>query len=119
ALLSSYLLLSKQINEAFDTMLLNAAQRLERRVYTADGQLRINMHYFSISTLGSRGEGKIFYRIREAQGGMIAGFQGLGDPPDSLEAPLFYDVTYAGNELRAVALTFPFRRGRDVVDIEV
>lgn len=119
ALLSSYLLLSKQINEAFDAMLLNAAQRLERRVYTADGQLRINMHYFSISTLGSRGEGKIFYRIREAQGGMIAGFQGLGDPPDSLDAPLFYDVAYAGNELRAVALTFPFRRGRDVVDIEV
>ena len=119
ALLSSYLLLSKQINEAFDALLLNAAQRLERRVYTADGQLRINMHYFSISTLGSRGEGKIFYRIKETQGGMIAGFQGLGDPPDSLDAPLFYDVAYAGNELRAVALTFPFRRGRDVVDIEV
>ncbi|WP_249978291.1 sensor histidine kinase [Vreelandella olivaria] len=119
ALLSSHLLLARQINEAFDVMLLNAAQRLERRIYTVDGELRINMHYFSISTLGSRGEGKIFYRIREVDGGMIAGFQGLGDPPTELNEPVFFNTDYAGNELRAVALIFPFYRGRREVDIEV
>ncbi|CAM3619433.1 hypothetical protein HACA111877_11830 [Halomonas casei] len=63
ALVSSHLLLSRQINETFDNMLLNAAQRLERRLYTVNNDLRINMHYFSVSTLGSRGEGKIFYRL--------------------------------------------------------
>ncbi|TVP48619.1 MAG: sensor histidine kinase [Halomonas sp.] len=119
ALVSSYLLLSRQINETFDDMLLNAAQRLERRIYTADGVLRINMHYFSVSTLGSRGEGKIFYRIREADGAMIAGFSGLTDPPKASHEPTFYDVDYAGNELRAVALTFPFSRGGEPVNIEV
>lgn len=119
ALLSSYLLLTRQINETFDNMLLNAAERLERRIHTVDGALRINMHYFSISTLGSRGEGKIFYRMREEGGGMIAGFQGLDDPSADLSEPVFYDVTYAGNELRAVALTFPFNRGRENVNIEV
>ncbi|WP_447957245.1 sensor histidine kinase N-terminal domain-containing protein [Vreelandella sp. EE7] len=118
-LASSHVLLTRQINETFDAMLLNAANRLERRIYTVDGELQINMHYFSVSTLGSRGEGKIFYRIRNIDGGIIAGFPGLGDPPGPLDEPLFYDVTYAGNELRAVALTFPFNRSRTHTDIEV
>ncbi|MCP1328610.1 sensor histidine kinase N-terminal domain-containing protein, partial [Halomonas sp. 707D4] len=119
ALGSSYLLLTRQINETFDDLLYNAAQRLERRIYTAGGELHINMHYFSISTLGSRGEGKIFYRIREVDGPMIAGFPGLGDPPGPLDEPLFYDVDYAGNALRAVALTFPYQRGRTQTTLEV
>lgn len=119
ALISSHLLLSRQINATFDDLLLNAAQRLERRIYTADGELRINMHYFSISTLGSRGEGKIFYRIKESEGGMIAGFSGLSDPPKTSPEPIFYDVDYAGNALRAVALTLPFYRGDESVDIEI
>ena len=119
ALISSHLLLSRQINATFDDLLLNAAQRLERRIYTADGELRINMHYFSISTLGSKGEGKIFYRIRESDGDIIAGFSGLTAPPITSQAPIFYDVDYAGNELRAVALTLPFRRRGEPVDIEV
>lgn len=119
ALISSHLLLSRQINATFDDLLLNAAQRLERRIYTVDGELRINMHYFSVSTLGSRGEGKIFYRIKETDGGMIAGFSGLADPPKASHDPIFYDVDYAGNALRAVALTLPFSRGSQPVDIEV
>ncbi|MFG6666030.1 sensor histidine kinase N-terminal domain-containing protein [Halomonas sp. HNIBRBA4712] len=119
ALASSYLLLTRQINATFDDMLLNAAQRLERRIHTLNGELHINMHYFSVSTLGSRGEGKIFYRIREAGGAMIAGFPGLGDPPGPLSEPLFYDVAYAGNDLRAVALTFPFNRSQRHTTIEV
>ena len=119
ALISSHLLLSRQINATFDDLLLNAAQRLERRIYTVDGELRINMHYFSISTLGSRGDGKIFYRIKESEGGMIAGFSGLSDPPRTSQEPIFYDVDYAGNALRAVALTLPFYRGGESVDIEI
>lgn len=119
ALISSHLLLSRQINATFDDLLLNAAQRLERRIYTADGELRINMHYFSVSTLGSRGEGKIFYRIKEAKGDIIAGFSGLSDPPQTSNTPTFYDVDYAGNALRAVALTLPFRRSGEPIDIEV
>lgn len=115
----SHVLLTRQINDTFDDMLLNAANRLERRIYTVDGELQINMHYFSVSTLGSRGEGKIFYRIRDVDGGIIAGFPGLGDPPGPLDEPLFYDVAYAGNDLRAVALTFPFNRSRIHTDIEV
>ncbi|MDQ7730388.1 sensor histidine kinase N-terminal domain-containing protein [Halomonas sp. SpR8] len=119
ALISSHLLLSRQINTTFDDLLLNAAQRLERRIYTADGELHINMHYFSVSTLGSRGEGKIFYRIKERDGGMIAGFSGLADPPEASQDPTFYDVDYAGNALRAVALTLPYSRGNQPIDIEV
>lgn len=119
ALISSHLLLSRQINATFDDMLLNAAQRLERRIYTVNGELRINMHYFSVSTLGSRGEGKIFYRIKEADGSMIAGFSGLSDPPQTSQEPVFYDVDYAGNALRAVALTFSFNRANQPIDIEV
>lgn len=119
ALASSHLLLTRQINDTFDDMLLNAAKRLERRIYTVDGELHINMHYFSVSTLGSRGQGKIFYRIREVGGPMIAGFPGLGDAPGHLEKPRFFDVAYAGNDLRAVAFTFPFERSRQRTEIEV
>ena len=119
ALLSSYYLLSRQINETFDDMLLNAAERVERRIHAVDGELRVNMHYFSISTLGSRGDGKIFYRIQEVDGGMLVGFAGLEGPPDVPDQPLFYDVDYAGNSLRAVALTFPLTRANQSRQIEV
>ncbi|MBA2777754.1 sensor histidine kinase [Billgrantia kenyensis] len=118
-LATSYYVLSNQITETFDDMLLNAAERLERRIYSVDGELRINMHYFSISTLGSRGDGKIFYRIRDAEGNMLAGFDGLEDPPDDLDQPLFYDTRYAGNSLRAVATTFPVVRSTHSGQIEV
>ncbi|WP_408634633.1 sensor histidine kinase N-terminal domain-containing protein [Peptostreptococcus porci] len=60
----------------------------------------------------------MFYRIKEADGGMIAGFSGLADPPKASHDPIFYDVDYAGNALRAVALTLPFSRGNQPVDIE-
>ncbi|SDJ68290.1 MULTISPECIES: sensor histidine kinase [Halomonadaceae] len=119
ALIVGNLLLSRQINSTFDAMLLNAAERVERRVYSVDGELRINTHYFSISTLGSRGEGKIFYRIRDAQGKMLAGFQGLEGPPTPVEEPVFYDTRYAGNALRAVAITFPVQRSTQRSTIEV
>ncbi|MDR5907175.1 sensor histidine kinase [Franzmannia qiaohouensis] len=119
ALLASHYLLSHQINETFDDMLLNAAERVERRIHAVDGELRVNMHYFSISTLGSRGDGKIFYRIQEVDGGMLVGFAGLEGPPDVPEQPLFYDVDYAGNSLRAVALTFPLTRANQSRQIEV
>ncbi|MFW6346250.1 MAG: sensor histidine kinase [Halomonas sp.] len=116
---SSQLLLSRQINQTFDGMLHNAAQRLERRIHSVDGELRINMHYFSISTLGSRGEGKIFYRIRDDAGNMLAGFDGLADPPEEATTPTFYDTRFAGNALRAVALTFPVIRDAQRRQIEV
>lgn len=118
-LVTSYYVLSRQITVTFDDMLLNAAERLERRIYSVDGELRINMHYFSISTLGSRGDGKIFYRIRDAEGNMLAGFDGLEDPPGPLDEPLFYDTRYAGNTLRAVATTFPVVRSTHSDQIEV
>ncbi|HSH49255.1 MAG TPA: sensor histidine kinase [Halomonas sp.] len=118
-LLSSQVLLSRQINEAFDAMLLNAAQRVEQRLYSVDGKLHINMHYFSISTLGSRGEGKIFYRIRDSQGHLLAGFEGLEGPADAVSAPVFYNTRYAGNALRAVAMTYPVVRATHSDQVEV
>jgi len=118
-MITSQVVLSRQINETFDAMLLNAAERLERRIHSVDGELRINMHYFSISTLGSRGEGKIFYRIRDGAGNMLAGFEGLEGPPSGADTPVFYDTRYAGNELRAVATSFPVVRSTRSSQIEV
>ncbi|RUA22259.1 hypothetical protein DSL92_06670 [Billgrantia gudaonensis] len=99
------LLLSRQINSTFDAMLLNAAERVERRVYPSMASCASTLHYFSIST-ARRGEGKIFYRIRDAQGKMLAGFRRLEGPPTPVEELVFYDTRYAGNALRAVAITF-------------
>lgn len=118
-LVASQVVLSRQINETFDAMLLNAAERVERRIHSVDGELRINMHYFSISTLGSRGEGKIFYRIRDDAGNMLAGFEGLEGPPPGAITPAFYDTDYAGNELRAVVTSFPVVRATRSGHIEV
>ncbi|MDT0499540.1 MULTISPECIES: sensor histidine kinase [unclassified Halomonas] len=118
-LIASQVVLSRQINETFDAMLLNAAERVERRIHTVEGVLRINMHYFSISTLGSRGDGKIFYRIRDDAGNMLAGFEGLEAPASDTTTPTFYDTRYAGNELRAVATSFPVVRGTQNRRIEV
>lgn len=109
SLLISQYVLTHRIDDSFDSMLRMGAERFEERLFVAEGQVRINMHYFSVNSLGTGGEGKLFYRVTDAQGNLLAGFEGLEGPDEAQEGEVFYDTFFAGNELRALRLYIPVR----------
>ncbi|TGG94881.1 sensor histidine kinase [Natronospirillum operosum] len=110
SLYASHLVLTHRIDQSFDGMLRMGASRFEERIYVADGEIRINLHYLSVNSLGTGGQGKLFYRIRDAQGRLLAGFEGLQGPEANTEADHFYDTTFAGTDLRALRLYIPVLR---------
>ncbi|MFN3986716.1 MAG: sensor histidine kinase [Rhodocyclaceae bacterium] len=112
SLYASHLLLTHRIDHSFDRMLRMGASRFEERFYVADGEIRINLHFLSVNSLGTGGQGKLFYRVRDAQGRVLAGFEGLRGPEGETDAEVFYDTTFAGTDLRALRLHIPVRGAR-------
>jgi len=100
-------------------MLRMGAERFEDRLFVAEGEVRINMHYFSVNSLGTGGEGKIFYRVMDAKGNLLAGFEGLDGPDDTQQGEVFYDTFFAGNDLRALRLFIPVRGASYDAPVEV
>jgi two-component system sensor histidine kinase TctE len=105
----SQYVLTQRIDDSFDAMLHLGAERFEERLFFAEGDVRINMHYFSVNSLGTGGQGKLFYRVKDAQGRLLAGFKGLQGPGIAFPGEGFYDTVFAGTELRALRLFIPVR----------
>ncbi|WP_409522543.1 sensor histidine kinase [Nitrincola sp. MINF-07-Sa-05] len=112
SLYASHLVLTHRIEQSFDGMLRMGASRFEERLYVAEGEIRINLHYLSVNSLGTGGQGKLFYRIRDAQGRLLAGFEGLQGPDVDTDVDYFYDTSFAGTDLRALRLFIPVRRAQ-------
>ena len=110
--------LTQRIDNSFDAMLRLGAERIEERLFFADGEVRINMNYFSVNSLGTGGQGKLFYRVKDAQGKLLTGFEGL-EGPNSTSDAAFYDITFAGSKLRALRLFIPVRGATPGTLIEV
>lgn len=119
SLLTSQYVLTHRIDDSFDSMLRLGAERFEERLFVAEGEVRINMHYFSVNSLGTGGEGKLFYRVKDSKGSLLAGFKGLEGPDDTLNGEGFYDTVFAGEELRALRLFIPVRGAPDDAPVEV
>ncbi|WP_417578942.1 sensor histidine kinase [Nitrincola sp.] len=105
----SQYVLTQRIDDSFDAMLRMGAERFEERLFFAEGEVRINMHYFSVNSLGTGGQGKLFYRVKDAQERLLTGFKGLQGPGAAFEGEGFYDTVFAGTELRALRLFIPVR----------
>jgi len=108
ALLVTSSLLSSQANQVFDRMLLGAARSVEQRLVLRDGQVMLNMPYFTLDVMESASAEKIFYRVERANGELLAGFKGLKFPRIGQNEEIrFYNTVFAGNDLRAVFIQIP------------
>ncbi|MFN3881969.1 MAG: sensor histidine kinase [Nitrincola lacisaponensis] len=115
----SQYVLTQRIDDSFDSMLRMGAERFEERLFVAEGEVRINMLYFSVNSLGTGGQGKLFYRVRDAQGRLLTGFEGLQGPGNLLEGEGFYNTVFAGTDLRALRLFIPVRGATEPVEVIV
>lgn len=105
-------LISNQSDRVFDRLLLGMAKSIEQRLTVRDGELSLNMPYFSLDVIESASAEKMFYRVEKENGELLAGFKGLPFPhgaeaPDPQQPVMFYNTVFAGNPLRAVFLYIP------------
>ncbi|EKV31828.1 Tricarboxylate transport sensor protein TctE [Caenispirillum salinarum AK4] len=97
-----------QANRAFDRTLAGSALTMADRVAIADdGGLQVDIPYVALEMLTSLAEERVFYQVRNPVDGFVTGYQDLPPPPDEPAVgggPVFYDATYRGAPIRAVAL---------------
>ncbi|RAU18745.1 sensor histidine kinase [Nitrincola tibetensis] len=115
----SRVVFAQRIDNSFDSLLQMGAERFEERLFVSEGDVRINMHYFSVNSLGTGGQGKLFYRVKDAHGRLLTGFEGLQGPQTLTEEAVFYDTVFAGTELRALRLFIPVRGSTTGSPVEV
>ncbi|MBL4831467.1 MAG: sensor histidine kinase [Aliivibrio sp.] len=108
----------KKTEALFDNMLLAVATNIQEKLVMKRGELHLNMDYFSIDSLSTARNEKVFYRIENAENKLLAGAIGLKfyqqvnpDRNDSKRRYYYYDTVYAGTELRAVEVHFPYSKG--------
>jgi len=102
----------------FDNMLLAVATNIQDKLVIKRGELQLNMDYFSIDSLSMARNEKVFYRIENADNKLLAGAKGLKfyqqvhpDKNNNMQPLNYYYTTYAGTDLRAVELHFPYSKG--------
>ncbi|EXJ12313.1 sensor histidine kinase [Nitrincola nitratireducens] len=115
----SRIVFAQRIDSSFDTLLRMGAERFEERLFVSEGDVRINMNYFSVNSLGTGGQGKLFYRVKDAHGRLLTGFEGLQGPVEQNNEAIFYDTVFAGTELRALRLFIPVRGSTTGSPVEV
>lgn len=100
-------LIGQKNQTLYDNTLIATAHNIANRLSTRDGKIRLNMDYFSIDTLSTARQEKVFYRIVTENGVELAGFRGLTLAPannKNEKKTTFYDTVYAGTSLKAVQL---------------
>lgn len=101
------------VNLNYDRALLETALDLGRNVREANNQLYIDLPKPIIEMLISGEQGRFLYRANGPQGQYISGDPDLPDPPSTSprDRVVYYDATYQGQVLRAVAVRVPVRPG--------
>ncbi len=108
----------KKTEALFDNMLLSVATNIQEKLVMKRGELHLNMDYFSIDSLSTARNEKVFYRIVNAENELLAGANGLKfyrqvhpERNDSTHRYYYYNTIYAGTDLRAVEVHFPYSKG--------
>jgi len=101
------------VNLNYDRALLDTALDLGRNVREANNQLYLDLPKPVIEMLISGEQGRFFYRANGPQGEYISGDPDMPDPPTTSQTDrvVYYDATYRGRLLRAVAVRVPVRPG--------
>ncbi|MGA0025160.1 MAG: sensor histidine kinase [Burkholderiales bacterium] len=101
------------VNLNYDRALLDTALDLGRNVRESNAQLYLDLPQPVIEMLISGEQGRFFYRANGPRGEYISGDPDLPDPPpgSSTDRVVYYDSTYRGRPVRAVAVRVPVRPG--------
>ncbi|MCG8510761.1 MAG: sensor histidine kinase [Rhodospirillales bacterium] len=93
-------------DEAFDRILTASALAIAEQVYSADGELVVNLPYSSLEILSLARRDRAFYRVVSPDGETLTGYEDL-PLPSAIEPstePLFFDAPYGGENMRFVVL---------------
>ncbi|MBL8483301.1 MAG: sensor histidine kinase N-terminal domain-containing protein [Rhodocyclaceae bacterium] len=92
---------------AYDRSLLGAARAMAEGVGYRDGVLIADIPYSAFEMFETHVQERVFYSVRNEQGDLITGYDGLPGPPRppaKAETPVFYDAQFHGEPIRVVAL---------------
>lgn len=102
----AYRVAEEVVSAAYDQSLLNLANGLANRVHREDGELTVSLPYEAEQLLRTDTVDRIFFRVRDAVGRVVAGDGDL-PPRETLESdlrPHFYEAAYRGEAIRGVRL---------------
>ncbi|WP_293760337.1 sensor histidine kinase [uncultured Aquitalea sp.] len=92
---------------AFDRMLATSARAIAEGVTLRQGGVEVDIPYFALEMFESNANGRVFYRVLQADGKQLTGYEDLplpnADWPAKPQAR-FYDIRYRDEALRLVAL---------------
>jgi len=99
-------------NSAFDRTLEASLKAMREGVRLSDGHFAIDLPYLALEILESETGSSIFYRLVDAKGATLTGYDGLPIPGGRQPAPyrtLFYDTQFRGMQVRMAAQPLPVR----------
>ncbi|MET0289508.1 MAG: sensor histidine kinase N-terminal domain-containing protein [Pseudoxanthomonas sp.] len=110
-------------DRSYDHLLLSSALSIVDSVALADGQWEVDLPYAALDLLAMAPEDRVFYRVADADGSTITGYDDLPRPlriPEEGE-PLMFDARYSGEPVRFTVVTrrFSSPASQDQVVVQV
>ncbi len=99
-------------NAAFDRTLEASLKAMREGVRLRDGHFAIDLPYLALEVLESETASSIFYRLADAKGATLTGYDGLPMPNGRQPPPyrtVFYDTAFRGMQVRMAAQPVPIR----------
>ncbi len=97
-------------NAAFDRTLEASLKAMREGVRLHDGHFAIDLPYLALEVLESETGSSIFYRLADAKGATLTGYDGLPMPSGRQPPPyrtVFYDTAFRGMQVRMAAQPVP------------
>ena len=97
-------------NSAFDRTLEASLKAMREGVRLRDGHFAIDLPYLALEVLESETGSSIFYRLADAKGATLTGYDGLPMPSGRQPPPyrtVFYDTAFRGMQVRMAAQPVP------------
>ncbi|MBL6928210.1 MAG: sensor histidine kinase [Rhodospirillales bacterium] len=93
-------------DEAFDRILTASALAIADQVYTAEGELVVDIPYSSLEILSLAPRDRAFYRVVSPNGETLTGYEDLPLPanPVTSTEPTYFDANYRDETMRFVVL---------------
>jgi two-component system sensor histidine kinase TctE len=103
----SYQTAVESANRAYDRTLLGSVLAIAERISVVDGEIVVDLPYSSLEMLESNLQSRVYYRVSQAGGRHLTGYEDLRRPAAKLELgkPMFYDSEYLGEPVRVAAMT--------------
>ncbi|MEZ5768543.1 MAG: sensor histidine kinase [Paracoccaceae bacterium] len=105
--------------EAFDRLLVGAAQDIAASVSVTDGAPVVDLPVSAFELLALAADDRIAYQLRGPRGTVITGYDDLPLPPEDAPDTVLYDATFSGEPARFIRLTRRFAERQFSGTVEV